>query len=117
MVYDVGQNMNRVQTATDAIQRHLRILGYPESSIQVLKNSNHVTASVSDMVVRVLVHGGEVSQRRMAREIEVCHFLTEQGAPTTQPTERFNPGPYQIDDCVLSYWKRENERAEDNKDT
>ena len=97
-------NSKATATALRIVARHLKHLGIPHNRLLVLSTSNHVTLQVSNTIVARV----SISNRRMLartrREIDVSRFLAEQNAPVIRPTSQFNPGPYQLEKCLLSYW-------------
>ncbi len=43
----------------------------------------------------------------LRREIEVARFLDERDLPTTRPTSKIDPGPFERSGLVISFWEHE----------
>jgi thiamine kinase-like enzyme len=80
-----------------------------------LRDSSHVTIDVENGLIFRARENQGVARDRMEREIELCRFLSEHDAPVTRPSHQPEPGPYEMEDWLLSYWNKEDEIHENSE--
>lgn len=83
--------------------------GLGVASAEVISFASNIIFRLQPSNVVARVSGGAALVRSHAegpkREVEVCRFLADAGAPVVAPSTLIDPGPHQIDGLSITFWE------------
>ena len=96
-----------LKKAVSAAVHIAEAIGLSATAPHILQHSNHTTIHLRPypVVARVRLNIRDPQSRaRLHRELEICRYLSDRGAPTVAPARDLDPGPHFHQDVGVTLW-------------